>query len=332
MVDACIVLSLIAAFLALNLICDVVLGLDQTVVKAAVLFTVSVTTLFAFVSAHIQLPAILGTRGLFPVSETLGTIREFLSVKKTSDLAVHERLMPVMLSVVHEKYYTKEDETKHVERIGLIDITLAVLSIVYPHPVLFVYLYCSYYAIKRVGGRFFNFQWDALLLETLVLTTLLAMSFDHLTTKLALWLFKILLFRLMFGSGIVKYYSGDASWSKDFTAMGYHFLTQPLPNVMGMHLYNALSPWMFKAMTLGTLVVEGIIPLLPFLGFTVLNRLTAVLYIFLQISIAGSGYYGTHLPSAVPVACLPLTAVYRCLLYRVLQLSDDGPQSVPAGR
>ena len=53
-------------------------------------------------------------------------------------------------------------------------------------------------------SQFFNFQWDALLLETLMLSTLLSISCDHVTTKLTLWLFKILVLRLMLGSGIVK--------------------------------------------------------------------------------------------------------------------------------
>ena len=74
--------------------------------------------------------------------------------------------------------------------------------------------------------------------------------------------------------------------------MDYHFLTQPLPNKMGMHLYNSLSQTAFKAMTIGTLVVEGLVPFLPLIGQTVLNRFTAVLYILLQVAIAGSGYYG----------------------------------------
>jgi hypothetical protein len=299
MLDSCVVLSLVGAFLIVNVCLDLILGLDQTIVKSMVLFTVSLSTLFAFISAHLQLPAILGTKGLMPVSQTLDSIRLYLAVKQPSDLPVHERLTPILLSLVYEKYHTTKDSTKHVEKMGRIDLAMAALSLAYPRPLLYAYMFVAYYGIKRVGGRFFNFQWDALLLESLVLSTLLAMSFDRVTTKLTLWLFKILIFRLMFGSGVVKYHSGDASWSTDFTAMGYHFLTQPLPNIMGMHLYNALPAAAFKAMTVGTLIVEGIVPLLPFTGLAWLNRFTAALYVALQVAISGSGYYGTLILVAV---------------------------------
>jgi hypothetical protein len=208
-----------------------------------------------------------------------------------------------MLSLVYEKYHTTGDYTKHVEMNGKIDFALSLLSLVYPHPLLFLYLYVSYYSVKRVGGRFFNFQWDALLLETLLLASLLSMSYDAVTTKFCLWLFKILLFRLLFGSGVVKYFSGDASWSSEFTAMDYHFLTQPLPNSMGMHLYNHCSKGVFKAMTVGTLVVEGLVPFLPLLNLTVLNRATAVVYTLLQVSISATGYYGKQCHIACLVSC-----------------------------
>jgi hypothetical protein len=292
MVDACVAISSISGVLVGNALLESFGTLKQDIVKSIVLAGVSIATYCAFFSAHAQLPAILGSKGLMPVEATLQTIMEITLGARRKQLPWYDRVMPYMLSLVYEKYHTTRDYTKHIETNGKIDLALCLLSLVYPHPLMFLYLYVSYYSIKRVGGRFFNFQWDALLLETLLLTSLLSMSYDTVTTKLCLWLFKMLLFRLMLGSGVVKYCSGDASWSTDFTAMGYHFLTQPLPNSMGMHLNNHCSRGMFKVMTVGTLVVEGIVPFLPLINLAMLNRFTAAIYTMLQVSIAATGYYG----------------------------------------
>ena len=73
---------------------------------------------------------------------------------------------------------------------------------------------------------FLSFQWDLLLLETGVLALLAT-----LWPEWVAWLFRWLLFRLMFLSGAVKLLSGDESWHS-LTALTFHFQTQPLPNVV----------------------------------------------------------------------------------------------------
>ena len=63
-----------------------------------------------------------------------------------------------------------------------------------------------------------SFQWDALLLEAGFLAIFLGWS------NLVPWMFRWLLFRLMFMSGVVKLASGDPSWR----ALTAHAL--PLPD------------------------------------------------------------------------------------------------------
>src|SRR5262249_48611371 len=72
-----------------------------------------------------------------------------------------------------------------------------------------------------VGQDFLSFQWDSLLCET----GFLALFLDD--SRERIWLFRWLLFRLMFLSGAVKLLSGDPSW-RNLTAMHYHYETQPL--------------------------------------------------------------------------------------------------------
>ena len=64
-----------------------------------------------------------------------------------------------------------------------------------------------YLSLLGVGQVFLSFQWDLLLLETGVLALLAT-----LWPEWVAWLFRWLLFRLMFLSGAVKLLSGDESW------------------------------------------------------------------------------------------------------------------------
>src|SRR5262245_35901554 len=83
-----------------------------------------------------------------------------------------------------------------------------------------------YLSLLGVGQVFLSFQWDLLLVETGVLALLATLWLEWVA-----WLFRWLLFRLMFLSGAVKLLSGDESW-RNLTALTFHFQTQPLPNVI----------------------------------------------------------------------------------------------------
>jgi hypothetical protein len=77
-----------------------------------------------------------------------------------------------------------------------------------------------------------------------------------------IWLFRWLLFRLLFSSGVVKLLSGDASW-RDLTALKYHFETQPLPTWIGWWFYQ-MPPPALKMLTLFVLLTELVVPFLIF--------------------------------------------------------------------
>jgi len=76
------------------------------------------------------------------------------------------------------------------------------------------------------------------------------------------WLFRWLLFRLRFLSGISKLLSGDPTWS-GLTALNYYFETQPLPHV-GAWYAHQLPEWLLRVGTGATLVVEILVPFLMF--------------------------------------------------------------------
>ena len=93
-----------------------------------------------------------------------------------------------------------------------------------------------------------NFQWDYLLLEAGFLAILLPTG-----SPIAVWLFRWLLFRLRFFSGVSKLVSGDPAWA-GFTALGSYFETQPLPHVGAWYAHH-LPDWLLRLGTGATLFV-----------------------------------------------------------------------------
>jgi len=102
------------------------------------------------------------------------------------------------------------------------------------------------------------------------------------------WLFRWLIFRLMFFSGVVKWSSGDPAW-RDLTALSYHYETQPLPTPLAWSLYQ-LPIGFQKASTILVFVVELIVPFLFFAPRRVRRR-AAWITIAFQLLILLSGNY-----------------------------------------
>lgn len=54
---------------------------------------------------------------------------------------------------------------------------------------------------------------------------------DYFANLCLLHAMRFVTFKLWFSSGVVKIMSGDTNW-RSLTAMHYHYLTQPLPNLV----------------------------------------------------------------------------------------------------
>ncbi len=120
--------------------------------------------------------------------------------------------------------------------------------------------YILYLSLFHAGQIFLKFQWDTLLLETGLLTYLLALSGPRL---IILLMFEWLLFRFRFLSGLSKLVSGDPSWHQ-LSALDYYFETQPLPHI-GSWYAHFLPQWCHTAGTAWTLLTELIVPFFIFL-------------------------------------------------------------------
>jgi lipase maturation factor 1 len=256
--------------------------------------------LIAFVSFWAQVDGLIGSNGMSPVSQFLPAVRHQLG----SDAYF---LLPTLC------WFDSSNAFLHFLCGGGVVLSLLLILGIAPALCL-VALFVFYLSLASAGQVFLNFQWDVLLLETGFLSIFLAPwriwprellwwpesatpATSSPASRAGLFLLKILLFKLMLMSGVVKLTSGDNSWGwlnhsfhwSALTALNYHYWSQPLPTVFAW--WTDKSPEWFKHFSVAfCLVVEMIAPF--FIWAPRRPRLIAAgLIIFLQIVIALTGNY-----------------------------------------
>ena len=146
----------------------------------------------------------------------------------------------------------------------------------------FIILWAYYLSIVNAGQIFMGYQWDWLLVEAGFLAIFLKSASSRV------WLYRWLLFRLMFESGVVKLLSHDATW-RNLTALRFHYETQPLPTPLAWYMH-LLPDWFQTLSVAGVFVVELALPLLMF-GPRRLKQIAGLGTIALQVLIILTGNY-----------------------------------------
>jgi predicted DCC family thiol-disulfide oxidoreductase YuxK len=264
--------------------------------------TLGVVYLIAFVSLWMQIDGLVGTNGVSPLTRFLPLIQQQLG----SDAYF---LLPTLC------WFNSSDGFLHFLCCGGVFLSFLLILGIAPALSLIV-LFVFYLSLTIAGQVFFNFQWDVLLLETGFLSIFLApwrlwprelswwpgpQSATPATaspvSRAGLFLLKLLLFKLMLMSGVVKLTSGDVSWGwlnhsfhwSALTALDYHYWSQPLPTVFAW--WADKSPEWFKHFSVAfCLAVEIIVPFFIWAPRR-LRLIAAGLMVFLQIAIALTGNY-----------------------------------------
>jgi hypothetical protein len=139
-----------------------------------------------------------------------------------------------------------------------------------------------------------SFQWDALLLEALLLCAAIAPwgLRDHAerTSPVARFAVAFLLARLLFRSGYVKLASGDPTWA-NLTALDVHFETQPLPTPLSFYA-RALPAFALRASTAAMLAIELGLPWLALVPRVWAGRSLAFGTWVLMAALGLTGNYG----------------------------------------
>ena len=170
-------------------------------------------------------------------------------------------------------------------------------------------LWMIYLSLLTVGQSFMSFQWDILLLESGFLAILLSpVSLFSLPYKdkppnfVIVFLTRFLLFRVMFSSGIGKLVSGDPTW-RDFTALNYHYYTQPLPTPIAWYAHQ-LPEWLHKISVQSMFIIEIFVPFFYFAP-RIPRFIAGFLTIMFQIGIMLTGNY-TYFNILTIILCIPL--------------------------
>jgi Lipase maturation factor len=95
-------------------------------------------------------------------------------------------------------------------------------------------MWVLYLSFVNVGQTFYGFGWETLLLEAGFLTIFSGGSASE-ASRLLSWLYRWLLFRVMFGAGLIKL-RGDTCW-RDLSCLDYYFETQPMPNPLSWYFH-----------------------------------------------------------------------------------------------
>jgi hypothetical protein len=240
----------------------------------------------AFASIWAQVDGLFGTGGILPVTRLMDSARDQLA---------HLDRLAMCLRFPTVFWLGASDQALHaVCGAGVLLALLAFLGLA--PAACFASLWLLYLSLCTVGDVFLSFQWDILLLEAGFLTVFLAPPVLRLRpgqarppSLVVLWLFRWLLFRLMFSSGIVKLASGDETW-RNLTALQFHYETQPLPTWIGWYVHQ-LGPWFQQASVGAMFAIELAAPFLIPLGRTA--RFVAFLaFVSLQGLIIATGNYG----------------------------------------
>jgi len=266
--------------------------------------------LIAFVSLWVQVNGLVGSDGMSPANQFLPAVRAQIGPDAYS-------LLPTLC------WFGQSDAFLHCLCGSGVLFSLLLIFGIAP-AISLVALFALYLSLTIAGQIFFNFQWDVLLLEAGFLSIFFAPwrlwprrfsveavvpaannfhpAGDMPATAVAtpsrqqeppvsragLFLLKLLLFKLMLMSGVVKLTSGDPSWW-NLTALDYHYWSQPLPTVFGWLADK--SPEWFKHFSVAfCLAIEIVAPF--FIWAPRRLRLGAAgLMIFLQVGIGLTGNY-----------------------------------------
>ena len=263
--------------------------------RALFLRALGVVYLAAFLSLHGQVLGLYGHDGLLPVASYLERAHAALG-------ADAPWRVPTLLWLD-----ASDAALRAVCAAGAASALLLILGLVPLAATLACWI--LYLSMCGVGQLFLGYQWDALLLEAGFLAILwsprawrLGAPGEREPSRIALWLVRWLLFRLMFASGFVKLASGDPAWWS-LTALAVHYQTQPLPSSVSWYA-NELPLAVQRACCAVMFAIELVLPFLIVLGRRA--RLVAFAgFVALQLGIGATGNYGFFNLLTI-VLCIPL--------------------------
>ncbi len=200
----------------------------------------AVISLIAWASLGVQVQVLIGSRGLLPAADFIEMVRA------RPDLS--------LLDVPTFAWWFHSDGALTAGIVLGVALSIAAF-LGFARRFAFALstlLYLSYVTVTR---DFLTFQWDNLLIECGFLAIFLRTDGR---APVAHFLFRVVLFKLYFESGIAKWQSPLHDWH-DGSAMTYYYETAPLPTWLAWYAHH-LPAWWHHFESRATLVLELVIP------------------------------------------------------------------------
>jgi hypothetical protein len=236
--------------------------------------------LVGFVVAWRQFPALCGDRGLEPAPRFLAAVPRFLDAPTVfrwigySDRKL--RVASVIGMAISGALVLGVPQGSELMAGLNLPVTLLAWFV----------LWALYSSIVNIGGSFYSFGWETLLLEAGFLAIFLGNA-AIAPPLLVLLAYRWLAFRVEFGAGLIKL-RGDRCW-RDLTCMDFHHETQPMPNPLSWFFHHLPRP-LHRAETIGNFVAQLVLPFGLFLPQP-FATVAAMLMIVTQLYLVVSGNY-----------------------------------------
>lgn len=198
-----------------------------TFVRSGFLRLLAAIYFIAFLSLVTQLDGLFSSRGILPVADLTFAIAhrpeiDFMTLPSIFRVSASDTALSV------------------TAWIGIIASTAA--AFLGGGCITFALLWAIYLSFVNVGQIFYGYGWESLLLEAGFLAIFTASGAvrdrsPRAPPVLLVFLYRWLLFRVMFGAGLIKLRSGDPCW-RDLTCLVFHYETQPLPSPLSWYFHQ----------------------------------------------------------------------------------------------
>ncbi|NCF70429.1 MAG: hypothetical protein GWP59_01885 [Chlamydiales bacterium] len=251
---------------------------------------------FAFASLYYQFDGLFSKDGLSSIEQNLNNLKLYFKKKSKSKSDYYLKVAYTAFSIFF--IYYSDNFSKKLLLLGSV-LSLSLLIFNFLAPLCLFLLLVIFLSFTNLDFDFLSFQWDTLLTEMLFFAIFYNLCPEALlSTYQFLW--SLILFKLMFLSGIVKIKSKDENWRK-LKALNFHYYTQPLPNKLAYYLYN--MPQSFHKFCCAIMfVIEIIVPFLIFIPS--ISNYAIALLILLQVLIFLSGNFSFFNVQSI-VLCIP---------------------------
>ena len=267
-------------------------------------------SLIAWLSLGVQVRRLVGSHGLLPLADFIDAARE-------AGVARWQRLPTLFL-------WTQSDAALTAGIAAGVALSLAAF-VGLQRRLCFALSTALYLSYSVAGQVFLGFQWDNLLLECGLLAVVLPRT---RSAPVAHFLFRALLFKLYFESGLAKWQSPLGDW-RDGSAMTYYYETAPLPTALAFFAHN-LPAWWHHLESRATLVLELVVPFAIFGPRRARLAAAAALTAFQVINAATANYgFFCYLAMALHVFLLDDGDLARLRRFLLPRPAPAAPAAAP---